>query len=71
MFSNVHSRCFEFVVVCLFALFCFNKREIGTLGGRVCLQAKVSSLVDVDHFRCKRVVRFSSIVQHVLLKLFL
>ena len=58
MFSNVHSRCFEFVVVCLFALFCFNKREIGMLGGRVCLQAKVSSLVDVDHFRCKRVVRY-------------
>ena len=71
MFSNVHSRCFEFVVVCLFALFCFNKREIGMLGGRVCLQAKVSSLVDVDHFRCKRVVCFSSIVQHVVLKLFL
>lgn len=71
MFSSVHSRYFEFVVVCLFVLFCFNKREIGMLGGRVCLQAKVLSLVDVDHFRCKMVVHFSSIVQHVSLKIFL
>ena len=62
---------FVVVVVCLFALFCFNKRELGISGGRVCLQAKVLSLVDIDHFRCKMVVHFSSIVQHVSLKIFL
>ena len=75
MFSNCALKMLS-VLLLLFVCFVLFQQKRSSQkcqeGGYICLQAKVSSLVDVDHFRCKRVVRFSSIaVQHASLKIFL